>query len=333
MAIAADFNARAILSPSAHRLCRKGGSIDGMDTRWFSHTVATILRNEAHMGTMVAQRRTTVSYKNHKIVIRPEEEWVVIENHHPAIVDKETFEICRQLRVKNKKKPRKNGEASVLSGLLYCSDCNSRLRFACVKKNYEYYNCMRYQNAFKRFDRVCSHHSIRRDVIEKIVLAKIQETVTEACRDREAFARRIYEFSNKENDRLLKSKTAEIAKAERRVSELDKIIKRIYEDSINGRISDDIFEKFLHDYSEEQSALKSALNALREDAEDLKAKAANIESFFKLIDRHAQVTELSAEVVRLFIEKVVVYEPVKKPGTRFTASQQVDIYFNYIGMC
>jgi hypothetical protein len=101
---------------------------------------------------------------------------------------------------------------------------------------YDYYTCVRYQSASKRFDRECSRHGIRRDVIEQIVLAKIQETAAEARSDKDAFVEKISKASNRNNEQKLKAKTAEIAKTERRVADLDKIIKRIYEDNISGRL-------------------------------------------------------------------------------------------------
>jgi DNA invertase Pin-like site-specific DNA recombinase len=331
-AIAKDFNARAILSPSARRRYRKGENIEGMDTRWFSHSVCTILNNEAYVGTMIAQRETTVSYKNHKKIKRPKEEWVVIENHHPSIIDKETFKVSTQLRYKNKRKLTKNGDMGALNGLLFCSDCNSRLRILRDVK-FEYYTCMRYQGASKYFTKLCSRHGIRRDVVEEIVLMKIQETVAEAQGDRDTFARKIMNSSNCENERLLKNMATEISKTERRIAELDKILKRLYEDNISGKLKDELFEKFLTEYDDEQTALKTTLTVLHENVEELKSKTANLESFFKLIDRHSEINELTAEVARLFIQRIIVHEPIKIPGTRLNLSQQVDIYFNHIGIC
>ncbi len=314
-AIAKDFNARGIHSPTAHRISRKGESTENMDTRWFGSSIQAILKNEAYVGTMIAQRFSTVSYKNHTFVKRPREEWVVIENHHPAIIDKETFETCRQLRANNRRRTTKDGDMGALNGLLYCSDCGSRLRLLRSGKN-EYYTCMRYQTASKHFERACTRHGIRRDAIEQITLAKIQETVSEVRSDKEAFACKINMLSNKENERVLKAKKAEAARAERRIEELDRIIKRIYEDNVNGRLSDDRFEKLLVDYEVEQKTLSESLELLRNAVDDMNAKSANLESFFKLVAYFADVPE-----------------PVKMLGyAKKNAYHKVDIYFNHIGI-
>jgi DNA invertase Pin-like site-specific DNA recombinase len=331
--IARDFNARGILSPSAHRKYRRGESTAGIETRWFPFTLGDMLRNVVYVGTQISQRETTISYKNHTKVFRPKEEWVVLENHHPAIIDKETFDIVQKLRSKRREKYDKYGSKGVLSGLLYCADCAGHMRYQKNKPNYEYYTCAQHQNGFQHFEAHCTRHSLTRKDAERIVLTKIQETVTDARADKKAFAARIQQSSNKEIERELKGKTTETAKSERRIAELDKIIKRIYEDNISGRLSDERFVKMLADYESEQSALTVTLKTLRTEIERIKAKTASVESFLKLVDRYSEITELTAEVARTFIEKILVHEPVyKTPTKRVKVSQRVDIYFNHIGI-
>ena len=95
--IARDFNRRGILNSDAYRHYRKGDDISGREIHWYSNAIACIIRNPTYIGTFIAQKRTTVSYKNHKINTRPENEWVVSENHHPPIIEKETFEVVQNL--------------------------------------------------------------------------------------------------------------------------------------------------------------------------------------------------------------------------------------------
>ncbi len=97
-------------------------------------------------------------------------------------------------------------------------------------------------------------------------------------------------------------------------------------------LSDERFDKLLKDYEAEQHELNETLIALRETAEALKAQIANLDSFFKLAERHTEIYELNAEIARTFLQKIIIHEPVKKPGSRLNLSQQVDIYFNHIGM-
>jgi len=331
--IARDLNERGIISPGARKMELRGKSIADVDTRWFPGTVSKLLKNVVYIGTQISQRLSTISYKNRKRITRPEEEWVVIENHHPAIIDKETFDTVQNLRYNTKVKRNKVGYTGPLGGLVFCFDCGSRMRIS-TSRSSSYYVCTKYQSERNRLHVVCSRHGINRDALEQIVLAKIQEAVTEAHADREAFAERIHRNSNKENEQILRNKTSEIKKSERRIVELDKIIKRIYEDNINGRLSDERFNKMLSDYEKEQTELTAGLKTLHTEVEAIKQKTAGIDSFFKLVDRHAEVTELTTETARLFIERVAVHESVKTSSDSNkgkTISQEVDIHFNFIG--
>jgi DNA invertase Pin-like site-specific DNA recombinase len=331
--IARSLNERNVLSPVARKAELKGKNPAELETRWFPYTVCNILKNVVYIGTQVSQRETTISYKNHRKVFRPKEEWVVIENHHPAIIKKELFETVQNLREKNKRKKTKFGDtAGALNGLLYCADCNVRMRFIRDSPRRESYTCTTYQNARHHFERVCSRHGISRKVIEAVVLAKIQETVTAARSDRKQFAERIQNNSDEENGRILRIKTGEIKKAERRVAELDGIIKRIYEDNLSGKLSDERFAKMLADYETEQNGLTAGLTTLYSDVETVKEQAAELGSFMELVERYSEITELTAEIARTFIKKVLVYEGERHHPNGVAHSQQIDIYFNHIGM-
>jgi cell division protein FtsB len=119
---------------------------------------------------------------------------------------------------------------------------------------------------------------------------------------------------------------------ERRAGELNAIISRIYEDKVIGGLSEERFGKMLAGYEAEQSKLTAASETLSAEIADLKSKTANLQSFMKLVAKVGEITELTEELARMFIEKIVVHEAVFKTGTkRAKISQQVDVYFTHIG--
>jgi hypothetical protein len=330
-AIAKDFNARGIITSTDHRNKRNGKNITG--AKWYTHCVQTILKNPSYMGTFVAQVKTTPSYKNHKQITRPEDEWVIIENHHPPLIDKETFEIVKALS-DSRPKPNKNIRPRVATcGLVKCADCGANMRQQNNgRRLYGYFICQTYSIGKRKWEDNCTRHSIRCDALEKIVLTKIQETVADAKMDKKAFAERIYKASNKETEKMLKSKSAELTKTERRITELDKIISKIYEDNISGKLSDERFNKMLAGYEAEQAGLSTTADTLKIEVESIKAKTANVDSFFKLVERYGEITELTPEIARTFIQKIVVHEAERTTDfLKQTVSQRIDIYFNHIG--
>jgi chromosome segregation ATPase len=171
--------------------------------------------------------------------------------------------------------------------------------------------------------------------VEEIVLAKIRDTLRYVRENKEAFAEQVRKLSSKETEKAIKSKTSELTKADRRIADLDKIIKRIYEDHVAEKLSDERFNKMLADYEEEQAELVTGTAGLRQEVEELRGRIANAQSFIKLCEPYTEITELTAEAARTFIEKVVVHEAVysKNPKQRKAEDrvQKVDILFNCIG--
>lgn len=332
--IGKDFDSRGIDSPMVHYRKNKGIADTEKDTTWYTYIISRIAENPAYIGQLVSQKYSTPSYKNHKHILRPEEDWVIIENHHEPIIDIETFNTVQRLRA-NRRRPNKVGECTPLSGLLFCADCNSKLAIACNTAKYQYYVCTVYRNSNKHYRKDCTRHGIKREEIEQLVFDKIKEVVAFARENKEGFAEKVRVSTSKDAGRTIKRKTTELAKADRRIADLDNIIKRIYEDNVVGKLSDERFAKLLDDYEAEQKALISETEALRVEVEEIRGKTANLQSFMNIVERCSQITELTAEVARTFVDRVVVHEAVLTPNTKRkghnTRSQEVHIFLNFIG--
>ena len=327
--IAKDFNSRGIYAPRYYARIKKGKDISGEDTRWFTQTVTRLTRNPTYIGTFVCQQLTTVSYKNRTQVKRPKEEWIVIENHHPPLVEREHFEIVQQL-IERRRRATKSGDYGALNGLAFCAKCDSPLRYSKGEKR-SYYTCSLYASSIIKFGRSCTRHGVRREALEAVTLDRIQWVVAAARENKAGFIERILETADQDSKKALKRKAAELTKAERRILELDKIIKRIYEDNIAGRISDDRFNKLLEGYETEQATLVTSAETLKAEVVEIEAKQTNVDAFMSLIERYTEVPEITATVAREFIRKIVVHEAVRMEGSNKVQSQTIDIYFNHIG--
>jgi hypothetical protein len=239
--IGRSFRERKIASPLHY--FRQSGSIGGNigegEIRWHISSIIKILENPAYTGKFVALKSTTQSYKNRKQILIPEDEWVVIENHHEPLVNDEIFETAQRLR-QNRRRRSKNGEVGILSGLAFCADCNAAMTL-CNSGKHSYYICSRNRGQSSQNSSNCTRHSITRIDLETIVLAKIRDTVSLADTDKEKFAKLVHRSANEETEKAIKAKTAELSKVKKRVAELDQIISRIYEDHVAGKISDERF--------------------------------------------------------------------------------------------
>ena len=327
--IGRDLYKRKIVSPMYY--FQQNDTVRENEIKWHVSTVIKILENPAYIGTFIALKQTTQSYKNHKIINRPEEEWVVIENHHPPIVSQEMFETVQRLR-KRRRRRTKKGEMGILSGLVFCADCNAPMTI-CNSGKYSYYVCSRHRSGNNLLnENDCTRHTIARADLEAITLANIQETISFARLEREEFAKTVFRYTNKENEKTIKIKTAERSKSQKRITELDSIIARIYEDHVAGKVNDERFAKMLKKYEKEQSELTALVESLTVEIEKLKTNAVKMDEFMALVERLGEIEELTAETARQFVEKIVVHEPVyKDKRRREKESQQIQVYLMYLG--
>jgi len=300
--IAADFNNRGVDSPDTYRRRIREQPLRG--SLWAAGVIESIVTNKCYIGTMITQKFTTPSYKNKKLIIRPEDEWCVTPNHHEPIIDEDTFFRVQELR-ENRRRRTKRGDMGPLNGLLRCADCGLKLNLKRgSSKSADYFVCAGYRSRGNN----CTVHSVRRDALELSVLENLQAVVAFAREQRPKFIEMVQKSSNKTAEKSAKTKQSEFDKASKRITELDTIINRIYEDNISGKISDDRFAKMLATYESEQRELQARTDILEAELADLKEKVMNVNRFLKLVDEYTEITELTADIARRFIEKVVVHE-------------------------
>jgi len=155
--IANRLNEENILSPSK--------------SLWSASSIYNILNNKEYTGCTISNVWTSISYKNKKRIKRSRGEWIVIKNTHPKIIDEEVFELVNRKKKLIRKRATKQAHKLLLSGLIYCSDCDSKISASFIKKrNYYVLNCNRYKKNSKQ----CTSHYVRYDYLEKIVVHDIQ---------------------------------------------------------------------------------------------------------------------------------------------------------------
>ena len=297
---------------------------------WSTRAVIGILSNPLYLGHTVNFRTSKKSYKSKQIIFRPKEDWVVFENTHEAIIDQDTFDTVQRLR-ESKRRPTRLGEMSVFSGLLFCADCGKKMYLNRCKEYKQYdkarFVCGTYRKGTAK-NRGCTAHSITLDAVEQIVLADLQRVLAMAKTNEKEFAELLQSNYNKEAKRDLTAKSKEFDESERRIKELDRIIQRVYEDNINGKISDERFKKMTQSYEDEQAELTERIKVLRRELEAAKEQSDGTDKFLRFVRKYTEITELTPEIVRTFIEKIIVHEKEKVDGKR---RQTVEIIYNCVG--
>ena len=222
------------------------------------------------------------------------------------------------------------GEVDKYSGLLYCADCGSKLYFVrgtTIEPEKFNFICSRYRKHLG--EEKCTPHMIRETVLDEIVLEEINKTLYYARTKMQEFAAYISKKSSSQLRKEINAKSTELAQAQQRVNELKSLFKRLYEDNVLGRISDEQFRTLSADYMDEQKALETKIPELDAEIEQLKENCTNVQKFFDVAKKYTDIEELTPDVLRTFISKIVIHERKKKHDKN--AIQQIDIYFRYIG--
>lgn len=322
-----------ILKPSMYRYSKEGitGAITDMKEpyAWTCETVKNILCNEVYLGHTINCRTTTVSYKDKRKIDRPPEEQYRFENTHEAIIDKDTWDIAQKVR-ESKRRKNATGEVSKYSGLLFCADCGNKMYFIqgrTIKKSLFSFVCSR--NRKHMGEDICTPHTVREQALDALVLEQIRDATYEARVHTDEFIRMISTKSSAENRKELNAKTKELNKLRRRNDELNSLFKRLYEDNVLGKVTNEQFRMLSEAYNEEQKDISQRIPELQDEINYLASTQTNTEKFVSLSKTYTNITELTPEIVRTFISKIVVHERTEKWAKN--AEQQIDIYFNHIG--
>ena len=320
-----------VLTPTMYAYTRYGMNHTCLDTahpyNWSDSAIANLLENEIYLGNTVNMKYSTKSYKDKRRVEHSREECLVFKDTHPALITQEVWDIVQRVR-KNRRRPTKMEEQNKYSGLVFCADCGSNMvlhRARTMSASYNHFTCRTY----KKDGESCTGHYIRECVLDEVVLEDLRR-VTAMARERpEEFAAYIGSRQSAEIQREIRRQEKELAAMRKRKAELDAIFKKLYEDSVLSRITTEQFQMLSSSYTEEQNQIAAGIPQKEADIQRLRETVSGTEDFLNKAKRYTDITELTPELLRLFIEKIVVHEKEVKWSKH--APQTVEIYYNGIG--
>ena len=328
--IANIITAKHIMNPTAHAKALGIGVSDNRSTaddyKWGNSTISHMLTRQEYIGSTVNFKTYRKSYKQKKQLKNDPDNWQIFEGTHEAIIDSETFAIVQRLR-EGRRRVTPMGEMPILSGMLFCADCGAKLyqvRHRGWTHDKEHFVCATY----RKVKGGCSSHQIRNVVVEELLLDGIRN-ITAFARDHEdEFVQMVTNKTRAEVNRSLRDDKRELEQAQVRAGKLDDIIQRLYEDNLDGKISDERFAKMTTSYEDEQKMLESRIRELKAAIGTVTENASNVDAFLKLVRKYTDIQELTAEIIREFVEKIYVYKVERIDGKRI---QRIKIVWNCIG--
>ena len=299
----------------------------GYECKWATNTIVHILERKEYLGHLVNFKTEKVSYKVKSSVENPEEKQVIFENTHEPIIDPDTWERVQELR-KQRKRPNRYDEVGLFSGLLFCADCGSVLyqqRYENKTRKQDCYICGNY----KKRTHDCTAHFIRTDLLTAGVTANLKKITAYAAKHEKQFMKLLVQQNEDGGKRRNAAKKRELEAAEKRIGELSAIFKRLYEDSVAGRITAERFAELSADYEAEQRQVREHAAELQAELSKAQEASVNAERFMNIVRRHISFEELTPTLLREFIEKIVVHECSYDENKH--RRQEIEIYYSFVG--
>ena len=331
--IASKLKSEKVLIPSAY-LAQHGEGVNKNKTfkdvyGWGSSTICNILEKREYLGHTI-NFKTRKHFKDKKSHYVPEDEWTIFENTHEPIIDQQTFDLVQKIRGNVRRYPDGWGEAAPLTGLLYCADCGGKMYVHRTNngKRISQYTCSQYSKV--PVGKLCTtQHRINEDVVLSLVSEMLKAIAEYAKHDRAEFVRVVQEAQSSQQTAEVRKQRTRLATAKQRVSELEVLLCKIYEDNILGKLSDSRYATLDAQYEKEQSELTAEISVLEKAVKSYEKHEKDADRFIALIDKYENFDKLTIAMLNEFIEKILVHERDRKGSIQTT--QEVEIYFNFVG--
>ena len=338
-AIANQLTADNVLIPSAYLEQSEHGESRNHSyhdpCRWNCTAVSYILDKQEYMGHTVLGKTICENFKaKERRKARPDE-LIIFENTHEPIIDAETWHLVQKLRRRTRRKLANGSYSHRLSGLVYCADCGKRLSYSSPQsqhrpdgKTYDAdssFRCPTYKSMYGE----CTMHYIKSSTLDKLVDEAVRKIARYVLRNEQAFLEQVRVLTSADQKQTQSEDKKELVNIKKRIAELDNYIKRLYEGNASGKIPDRQFEKLMAQYDSEQQELEERVKEIEVSIHEIQQESENGQQFVRLVQKYRDLTEIDQTALNEFIDKVVVHEATG--GRTADRSQQIDIYFNFIG--
>lgn len=293
---------------------------------WDLMSIKYILSQTAYAGHTVNFQTAVKSYKTKKQIRLPKEDWIIYRNTQEPIIDEKTFETVQQMR-KVKRARTKYNEPNMFSGLLYCADCGNHLTIQRVARNrkMDNFSCATYR---KKKKGLCSCHRILVSDLETIVKEDLQKVCEYVFLHEKEFTDEYLSGSKRETVKFQSKTKAELKRLSERQEEIGRIVRKLYEDNVNNRITDERFDFLAKSYEDEGNELKTKINELKNALASSVQDEEKLSKFLKVVKSYTGIEELTPEILNSFIEKIYIGKTEKYDGRKM---QEVEIIYKFVG--
>lgn len=340
-AIAETLSAEQVLIPSAYAKEFNPTNFHGEKYsdkyKWSGNTVSEILNRQEYLGHTVLGKSTRESFKTKSRRRKDEDEYMVFRDTHEAIVTQETWDMAQKLRVRRPRVLSNGKPTHRLSGLVYCADCGARLSYSCaqyridqglpLRDSDQTFQCSTYRN--HQPEKKCVSHSITASTLEEAVLQAIRTVMEVVLEDEDAFIKQVMSDWEHHHTKASTDAIEELRRAEGRLTQLDELIKGVYEKSQSGVIPERQVARLISQYDSEQVKVEERIAELSKIIGEESAIKANPSRFITLVKKYKSCTEVTDTMLREFIDRIEVHKiSMQHKGMKV---QNIDVFFCHVG--
>ena len=269
---------------------------------WSTITITSMLKNPVYVGDMAQGRNRVKSYKIHKIEAVPEKDWIVVQNTHEPIVDRETFDKAKELQKRDTRTAPKQKQLYLFSGFLRCADCGRSMSRISSKEFYVYYQCGTYKSLSKK---ACTMHSIKSTRLEAAVLYAIRQQVHLAV-SYSAIVSQINVAPLKKSQSVRLNEL--IATKEKELAKIMRYKQALYQDWKDGNITHNDYRHMSEDYERQNEAISEVVASLKKERDELE-NGIDIENpFLATFRKYENIDKLTREILIKLVDVIKVYE-------------------------
>ena len=270
---------------------------------WHSKTIRDILTNQMYIGDMVQNRRSKVNYKVKKVIRNNPKKYIIVENTHEPIIDKDTFFEVQKRIPKNVGRNEKK-ETHLLDGLLYCGDCGHRISIQARRKkdNRCYTICNYYRTYMKQ--KLCTTHSNNYDELEKVILNSLKELCLKYI-DKKRIKEQAIENISEDNNLNIKNN---ITLLENEIKQINDNLDSIYIDKLNKVITVEQFNRVKIKLENELSIKEKRYSELINVANDKVNETTKNKLIDEYINQFLSMKEFSRELIVNLIDRAIIYD-------------------------
>ena len=336
-AIAEMLTEEKVLIPSAYAAkyspenCRHKAPI--APCRWSATTVGYILDRQEYLGHTVLGKSICENFKTKQRRAAAPDELMIFPDTHEAIIDQDTWNMARKLRVQKKPRAANGTYSHRLSGLVYCADCGSRMGFVSpdAKRSGKHYDsdsafqCGNYRNQNSE----CVSHFIKTSALEAAILQAVKAVGKYVIENEAEFVAQLKAVWNESRSRSAANGQQELDEAKARMAELDAKIQQLYDSAISGLLPERQAQRMIQQYDEEQLVLEKRVEELQGQIQQEEVEQIDTSRFIALVNRYRNCEELTDTMLYAFIDRVEVHQATG--GRTVYRQQNIDIHFNFIG--